>query len=364
MCFLRFVFCGPKSTLGKQHSSQALEYSDQCGSAASRRSAAANTGNLLFLAGDFQSAYEYFQKALSIFPSSGSRQHAILDSLAQVRLAQSRFDECEEFLGQIDSQILRESDRGFYAHRHAEVTRAKLQISQNRLNPALRSISNAIDLARTAQDHTLLRVAFLIRAEIFQRLGRSEECIKSLQIAMEGLLGQSPQSFSRCEQIVLRELQNQKRSDEAVPYLARARRIDEVATNIPALPQIDHGAEAVAVPPISEVYDVRDIDKRHQNILHSLALITLHSSRPDLVARELAEILVGSGCVLAATVETGQPEGPVEVIARIHSIEPSLSLPMRRFRIGSERRGVSGSLTASGAIDREPSHSEPDWSSN
>ena len=100
---------------GKQHSALALESSEECGSAASRRSAAANTGNLLFLAGDFDRAFEYFQKALSIFPSSGSRQHAILDALAQVRLAQNKLDECEEFLNQIDSQIQRESDRGFYA---------------------------------------------------------------------------------------------------------------------------------------------------------------------------------------------------------------------------------------------------------
>jgi DNA-binding NtrC family response regulator/tetratricopeptide (TPR) repeat protein len=337
---------------GRKHSTLALGHSEECGAAAAKRSAAANTGNLLFIAGDFQGAYQHFQKALTLFTSNGSRQHAILDALAQVALAQNNLDECNEFLSQIDSQIVRESDRGFYAHRYAEVTRAKLQIKQNRLGEAILSVSNALNLAAIAQDYTLLRVAFLIKAEVFQRLGKTEECLKWLRLGIEGLNGQSPETFSRFEQLVGRGLTIQCRADEAKEYLLRAKRISEVVTNVPALLEAEPSASASTQSECLETLDTRSADERYQGFLHALALITLHSSRPDLVGRELAQILVASNCALGATVRKEDRDGSSRVIARVQGKDPIPILPMRQFKLGNEQRGfVEISLCPSTSIE-------------
>jgi tetratricopeptide (TPR) repeat protein len=312
---------------GKYHSERALSVSEQCGSAASRRSAAANTGSLLFISGEFDRAVGYFETALSILPSKGNRHNGVLEALAQTRLAQGRFDECNELLQQIESTIHTEGDRAFYAHRYAEHTRAKLLAQQGMFSKALSAISQTIHLSRVTGDHSLLKSALLTNAEILQRLDKTSSCVSALREVMSNTEGHSSESLARFEFVIARSSAHSEQGTSARQYLARAKRICEASGDVPTLMHL----EDVALSRSRLGTECENFSDGRQ-VLHSFATAMLHPSRPELVAAELGVLLTGIGCCSTASVEKRSLKQ-----SRESTVEPSSSRnDTRRFLISDD----------------------------
>lgn len=92
------------------HGERALHIANQSEAAAVRRASLGNMGNLFYWLGDFDKAVAYHELALSTFPSGGDNGNAAFGSLAQIRLAQGRTEECAELLDRLEQSILTVKD--------------------------------------------------------------------------------------------------------------------------------------------------------------------------------------------------------------------------------------------------------------
>jgi DNA-binding NtrC family response regulator/tetratricopeptide (TPR) repeat protein len=321
----------------KVHSRLALALADESGAAAPRRSAAANTGNLHFLCGDFDQAFSYFQLALSIVDSTGDKNSGVLDALAQVCLTQGRLHECEEFLKRIDEAIINERDRTFYGPRYGELTRTRLMARQGRIDDALQHIEYVQALSERTGDQILLKIALLAKAEFLVSANRYFESIATLDEVMRTTAGHTPEVFARYLNIASLIIARHGNSIDAHACARRAQRFCEIATNAPALH--DFKASGIGTGDTSPADQIRSSDNQTESAgrdaLYSLVAILLHTSRPELIASELAELLLHSGCARAVkivSVERGSADE--RVIRMVGDREPNVSDKSERFVVG------------------------------
>jgi tetratricopeptide (TPR) repeat protein len=98
---------------------RALHLAESSGAASTIGTSLGNLGNLYYLLGHFDEAVDYHQRALALVTTSGENWNAGLESLAQIRLAQSRTEECGALLDEISGAIKTDADQGRYIYRHA-----------------------------------------------------------------------------------------------------------------------------------------------------------------------------------------------------------------------------------------------------
>jgi DNA-binding NtrC family response regulator/tetratricopeptide (TPR) repeat protein len=291
--------CGVDEARG--HSALALALSEDSGAASALRSSAANTGNMLLLCGEFDRAFDYFERALSVLPSYGERNNGIVEALAQVRLAQNQLSECEDLLSRIDSTIRNEKNRTLYSHRHAELTRARLRAKQGRLPEALSSAEYALELAQLTGDRLLRVGALLTKAEVLQRLQRPVDCLLTLHEVFAGSSEVSPETIGRYESVVAMGMKGEGRLRVAKAIRNTARNILEMTTNIPsalALEKYTEGLDSTSDLMPEESADFgADFQSGAQSVLHMISIAVMQASRPEVVACTLADALISAGCV-------------------------------------------------------------------
>jgi DNA-binding NtrC family response regulator len=136
-------------------------------------------------------------------------------------------------------------------------------------------------------------------------------------------------------------LNDQRRRATAEIYAARARRISEVATNVPSLLDFERTYREVVnrgPEPLCGESDTTVLPGGGgKNLLHGIATVLLHSARPELISSELAELLVASGCAISAQVVSRSEDGDERVLRRAgHEAEGLAGTPgtSRRFAIG------------------------------
>jgi len=290
----------PRLDEGQHHSTRALQIAEDSGHAACRRSAAANTGNLLLVRGEFDKAIEYFKMALNVSSAKGPRASGILDSVALARLAQGELAECENVLRELDATIRSDADRSFYGYRHAEHTRSRLFYRQGRLTDALSAVTTTIRLSRQTGDQMLLQSALLTQAEVQQALGQDRECAESIHHVLT--TGQmSTESIARFELIVARSCQASNQERRAVSHFERARRICQLSGDIKSLRHIEDGFTRHR---LTSDDSHRDAIHQSRQVLHSLSTTLLHALRPEVVAAELRELMSAVECCLTVQNDT------------------------------------------------------------
>jgi DNA-binding NtrC family response regulator/tetratricopeptide (TPR) repeat protein len=344
---VQLALCLMQSELdeGREHAKRAIAKAEESGAASARRSTCANAGNLAFLGGDFERAVEYFERALDVLPSNGDYNNAILEALARVRMAQQRFDECEQLLGRISATIRTEKDKSFYAHRHAELTSALLLSCRGRTDEAIRRVESVLALSTRTGDELLSKQALLTKAELLQQQGLASECLNTLEVAMRVAHYETPDNYAHYQKIVAAELLRVGDVHSAGLHFERARRISQMATNSPALLGLDRWwteAKTSHIEVTTNDCCAASFQAGGRNALHSLAMVMQYASRPELVAAELVDLLAKTGCVTDATTFVRTADDAEKLLNSVDLLQPNegASSPRRLIVSRTDERTV------------------------
>ena len=298
-----------------------------------RRACLSNLGTLLYLTGDLDHAVDHFERAIATLPSSGESSSAILDSLARVRLAQGRIEECDLLVERIESSMQRPEDRILHAYRHNLLTRTELLARQGRINEALDSAETLMTVAREAGDDLLGTRALLTKAELLQLARRIPEMLTVLESAVERLACDAPDLHAQYERILACSLARCGEVGHGRRHFERAQRVYESIRDAPGLSELARCWEearesvrqgSVDLVPSTEA-DGMAPSADTQNIVQCIAALMLHASRPELLAREMVHLLNATGSVRSAAALARCDGHQTEVLAAVGVLRDSWS---------------------------------------
>jgi tetratricopeptide (TPR) repeat protein len=118
--------------VAEAHAAKGRALAERCGGAIEYAVNQGNSGFLWQVLGRLDEAVECYERAISLFAPGSDNHRGAIDSLARVRLAQGRLDECEELLNRIDDSAKAHSGVATYVQRHLELTPRKRSPSQRR----------------------------------------------------------------------------------------------------------------------------------------------------------------------------------------------------------------------------------------
>jgi DNA-binding NtrC family response regulator/tetratricopeptide (TPR) repeat protein len=306
---------------GLAHAARALRLAEESGRAAALRASLANLGNLMYSAGRFGEAIDYYERAMSALPSSGDNCNGALDGIARVLLIQGQVSEASELLERVTGSVRGPNDHRLYVYRHAQLTRTQLLAHQRRWDDALVSAGSLVELASDAGDHLLGQIALLTRAELLQQAGDVREAMKILDVVVETLAQQPPDLYGQYERMLACSLATDGDRDAGTRHLERARRVYQSIRSAPGLAELSrrwdeataqrgHVAPRDATQPITH-----DGTAAARNVLQTVAALLRHHGRPELVAREIVHLLGETGCVVDARALSIGADGHAEILA-------------------------------------------------
>jgi DNA-binding NtrC family response regulator/tetratricopeptide (TPR) repeat protein len=284
---------------GLKHGRLALDFAEQSGAAGTLRACLGNLGNLYLMVGDFEQAVSYFERAIAALPSLGDNTIANLDSLAKTRLSQGLLGECSTLLDRIERSIQSDSDRLLYAHRYSRLTRTLLAAREKQWDEALRGVAGVMDLAASTQDERLGLLASLAKAEILQEAGSLAESLTILNGAIQAIPGQQPEMYCQYERILACGLTSSDMAG-ARRHFERARRIYQSVGSATGIIELDRRWSDATVDLEKNVPawpDEPDADAVGGYVAQSVASLLLHAARPELLVRELIQLLEATGCI-------------------------------------------------------------------
>jgi DNA-binding NtrC family response regulator len=295
------------------------------------------------MCGDFEEAFKYFDRALAVTNSKGEKTNGILDALAQVRLAQGRLDDCDDFLLRIDQSIKSERDRTLYGNRYGELTRTRLLVRRGLSDKALQHVEYVQGLAELTDDRMLLNMALLTKAELLCVAGHELPCLAALEEVIKDTQGHSPETFARYLHVLSLALMKGGRHSAGREWSTSARRICQVALNVPAVIDFDATESALSSVTQNRADEAQDDltsapRSGERETLRSLAAMLIHTSRPELLAVEFANLLANSGYCAAVSViasDAGSDQTRTIWESGADQTERKLSPPSRRILIGS-----------------------------
>jgi transcriptional regulator with PAS, ATPase and Fis domain/tetratricopeptide (TPR) repeat protein len=318
---------------------RAVEFAEKSGVGKIRKAVFGNLGNLYCEMGDFDRATGYFENALAILPANGANTTAVLESLARVHLRQGRTDACLSVLNRIESSIRVEQDRLSYEQRYSALTRVHLLAQEGHIEQALLGTGPVLELAALAGDGLLQKQTQLTRADLLQRLGQIPSSMALISEVVPGLAGLSPELYARSEQILACALGSGGCEDGQLHY-DRAYRVYRSVGSVPKLRELEvcwNQTRAVQANGIvlGRAQTVADRPEAHgvRIALHGIAAAFTHAARPDLVARELLEVLVVAGCIDTARATIQAQSGRQEIICESNS-DSDPSVAERRLSVG------------------------------
>ena len=306
---------------------RALDLAQESGAASMQRACLGNLGNLHYLAGHFQLAIDYFQRAVAALPSSGERSNACFDSLARIHLSQGCTAEAQQFLKRIDESIQTESDWLLYANRHSRLTYAEVLNREAQLTPALVQVDFAMSLATRASDQFLFASSLMLKAEILARQHRAQETTSMLGTIVSDLAQHPPDFYGQYERAIGYALAADGDLVDASRHFRRAQRIFQQLHNIPRLLDVEDVMKSLSIsrtdpadrmPAVGSPLAIgqRAQSSRHAgNGVQNIASLMLHVGRPELLASDLLALLDDTACVTKAVVSARASDGSVEILA-------------------------------------------------
>ena len=320
---------------------RALALAEESGVASTRRAVLGNIGNLLYLVGEFDQAVGYLEQALAALPTVGENSNANLDSLAKIRLAQGRCDECAGLLDQIDESVRSPGDRVLYSYRHSLLTRSALLTRQDRLDEALATADSVLALATEAGDHLLCDMALLARADLLRQTGRTGEALELLGEVAARLVERPLDLHAHYECVLACTLAADGDADAARLHYDRARRLYDSLHNAPGLLELDRAWDAARAR-AGRGTSTRAGDPtrdRPRAMLQSAAGLVLHANRPELVACELVQLLADAGAVHSVEARARDADGRTEILAAFTASDAGAPGPgpARLLAVGASR---------------------------
>ena len=316
---------------------RALDLAEESGGAGIQRSCLGNLGNYFLATGDLERAAGYFQRALSVFPSDGENNNATLDSLARVRLAQDRFEDCEVLLERIDASIRCESDRALYAHRYAELTRTHLLAHQKRSDLALAHTDVVLQLSERSGDELLRRTAILLKADLLQEVGRIDESMDAIQTVIPHFSDSSIAMYAHYERLIAAAISRSGDMDGGRYHRDRVTRIHEACGTtygfLDSFASVRHEA-------ISEVGEMGGNQRAAlSSVFQSVSAIVGFASNFELTARELLAILKRTDSAHSAKVIRRGPDGTHSLLVQFGDESETPSGQDERALFVGERDG-------------------------
>jgi tetratricopeptide (TPR) repeat protein len=277
------------------------QHSRRLGAAGMHRSALGNLGNLFYAIGEYERAVGHFEHALSVLPSEGERNNAVLETLARIRLTQGHLDACDKLIERIARSIRSEADRTLYAHRYAELTRIHLLLRQGDRDQALVRIDNILGLAMQSADRFLSRLGNLTKADLLQVDGQPVQAMQILEGCVDALPEGPPELHVRYEQVLAGASLRMAEVEAARDHHDRAQRLCRAIQNIPALADADRSwNDAVASVSLPAIPNDDSQVRNARGVAQSVASLILHARRSSVVALEVIDILQKTNCVYFA----------------------------------------------------------------
>jgi len=323
---LAFAVLRSEFDVAKECGQRAIKLADQSGVGKLRKAVFGNMGNLYSELGEFDRATQYFESALSIPPANGANTTAVLESLARVHLLQDRVDSCLAVLDRIESSIHVEQDRLSYEQRYSALTRIHLLARQGHTRQALEGTHAVLELAQRASDSLLQRQGLLTQADLLQKTGEVQASMALISEIVPGLMGLSPELHARSEQVLACALARCG-DEDAEMHRDRAHRIYRSIGSIPRLQELElswNQAHAASRHGLSfETRGTEGAESQESRgvrlALDGIATAFAHASRPDLVARELLQILGASDSAHNARATLTDAKGVEEDIGKSDS---------------------------------------------
>jgi DNA-binding NtrC family response regulator/tetratricopeptide (TPR) repeat protein len=302
------------------HARYAVELSERSGAVAVQRNCHGNLGYVLCALGQYEDALSSFERSMSILPSLGPNSAAVLETAARVKLAQGLLDQCEELLGRMSESIRHANDRFSYGQREAALTRAKLLARQGSLLSAVAQCDVALALADKVKDDWLQTHTSFAKAEFIARLGRGYEALTLIEESFGNLLEEPIDLFGQYERILGTALINEQRDRHASLHFDRAKRVYLGTSDQPELAEL--ARQAKIRDDSRSIKAGLDEAPEGCSFLHDAACILAHSSRPELLASEVAHLLTASNAAHHSSAVVHSDGGQPAVIATFESADP------------------------------------------
>jgi len=297
-----------------------------------------NFGTLLFTAGDYETALRYQEGALKVFPAHSDNYIGSLDNQARTKLAQGKLDECEALLDKITVEKRFLESETSYVYRHALLTRVQFLSRVDRLNEAVTVVDHVIRLASAAADSMLFHTAVLTKAELLVAAGRLRDFNQTVELIGTTISLQPPDTYAFYQSVVARAIAATGDVAVASRHLSRAKRIYENLSHGSALGELERSSSALVANQALGNESPAMVDWT-SHVVHELTTLLLHAQRPELLARDLIELIVITGCVTRATAIHRRADGFNEIHASVGS-EDNVDGTEQCLTIGGYRDGV------------------------
>jgi transcriptional regulator with PAS, ATPase and Fis domain len=326
-----------------ERSAHAVELASRSGARYLLATTQGNFANLLFLTGDYESALQHEGHAFKAFPRHSDNYIASLDNRVRIKLAQNQLDQCHDLLAEIEHEFRSLESRTDYVYRHAILTRAQVLHRCGRCAEALTHAQAAIDLAESSADVLLLHLAVVTKAQLLVATSDIPAAIRALDKIALSVALQSPDVFALYEGVIASVLVAEKNGTSAVGHFERARRIFETVKYAPGLAELECSSEAAGTS-TSMTIDQQDSSRpggTAATTVQSLTTLILHAGRPELVAREMVELLWSTCCVTSVAAIFRKTDGSEETWAHAgtrpeaHTVKKQVRLSIGAFRNGT-----------------------------
>ena len=315
---LALALLGSDFETARERGETAAALAATAGAAGMHRSALGNLGNLFYAIGEYERAVGHFEHALSVLPSEGERNNAVLETLARIRLTQGHLDACDELIERIARSIRSEADRTLYAHRYAELTRIHLLLRQGDRDQALVRIDNILGLAMQSADRFLSRLGNLTKADLLQVDGQPVQAMQILEGCVDALSEGPPELHVRYEQVLAGASLRMAEVEAARDHYDRAQRVCRAIQNIPALADADRSwNDAVASVSLPAIPNDDSQARNARGVAQSVASLILHARRSSIVALEVIDILQKTNCVYFAEAFINNRDGSKSLLVAI-----------------------------------------------
>jgi tetratricopeptide (TPR) repeat protein len=328
-----------------ERSPRAVELASRSGAKYLLATAQGNFGNLLFLTGDYERALTHQGHALKAFPPHSDNYIASLDNRVRIKLAQNELEQCHDLLAEIDHEFRSLESRASYVYRHSLLTRINVLSRCGRFDEALTHAQVAIDLGRSSADDLFFHLAVLTKAQLLVTTSNVPAAISTMDgIALTVAL-QPPDVYALYEGVIACALLAEKDRTGARAHFDRARRIYETLNYAPGLADLLCSSGALMTEPSASVTDDQQdspsAGATAATTVQGLTILIIHAGRPELVARELVELLWSTRCVASAAAIFHRSDGSEETWARAgNALEAQPADNPRRLSIGAFRDGT------------------------
>jgi DNA-binding NtrC family response regulator/tetratricopeptide (TPR) repeat protein len=286
---------------------RAVQLAEESGGAACQRTCLGNLGFVYYSLGQFDEAVNCLERAIGVLPSAGESRTAMIDTMARIRLAQGRLDDCRTLLDGIESGIRIPGDRLLYPHRHAALTRANLLAREGRIEEALEQTECTLLLADEAKDQFLWQRALLSKALFLQQVGRETESLALVESSLS-VTAQFPDLQAQYETMLACALVSAGRHGVAHVHRERAERIYASLHYAPGLLELSRSWEVATQGVLPTIATSEELAPRTAisasadpsaggGLLQSVAALMAQTGRPEFMAHELVGLIRQAGCV-------------------------------------------------------------------